>query len=794
VNILQNIVVTGMKIDLHIHSKVSSSKDGKKVSNNTIENIPKLIDKLSENCVNVCAITDHDMFSYEMYYTLKLAEGEANSLEKVLPGVEFDVKFKYEELCKIIHVVAIFSDVDDEKVKRIETVLVEKTPDSDGAYTEENFLQLLRTIDIDTIFIAHQKNSLTSKNPRKNDANCLGNKKFLEFVYTDYFEAFEFKNKRNEVFNKKYLSQEGLEGKIRFVTGTDCHDWNVYPDEDSSENLDEFPYTYAKCLPTFKGLVMAMTDHTRLKTVNSFFNNIDKCSIESIELLSNNRSITIPMSKGINVVIGDNSVGKSMLLHALTGNNKVGIKLPPQVSAGYKKYLKKNNLEIKTAIFKDQIFCFDMQGEVRRKFEENTLNATEFLSQYFPSAIDAHPYKSILNNEIQVMTNYLQKKFRLDTLTKKLSIFPIVVSESDAESITFLKNLRNIKPKNSKMLNVASCINEALIPLNKLISLSTDLDAEDVEFINLTLDKFDKMKQKYDNKIKIIDNESDRIEKIAKTIDKIGEEHQRSISDNQKRNSLFAINTSSLKTNLIEILKLSKELSVYKPSLQDIEIKANSNKILDYEFISRLNVEMIGKDYLKSIISKVIKVKTEINWESISENELKEILLRYDQNIPVLDFLKSGLDKIIIEDLSQKNTIIYGDTDKYAEMSSGLDAKKYFDILSYETTKGGIYIIDQPEDNISQSAIKTYLLNRFKTMGENRQIIMVTHNAQFIVNLDIDNLIFMSQKDGEIQVQSGALEYVCSDYNILDLVAQNIDGGLDTIRKRWKRYEKVTKV
>lgn len=130
--------------------------------------------------------------------------------------------------------------------------------------------------------------------------------------------------------------------------------------------------------------------------------------------------------------------------------------------------------------------------------------------------------------------------------------------------------------------------------------------------------------------------------------------------------------------------------------------------------------------------------------------------------------------------------------DKYAELSSGLDAKIYFDLLSYETLQDGIYIIDQPEDNISQSAIRNYLLDRFKTMGENRQVIMVTHNPQFIVNLDIDNLIFLSQKDGKITVQSGALEYNCPEYNILDIVAQNIDGGLDSIKKRWKRYEKTS--
>ena len=79
-------------------------------------------------------------------------------------------------------------------------------------------------------------------------------------------------------------------------------------------------------------------------------------------------------------------------------------------------------------------------------------------------------------------------------------------------------------------------------------------------------------------------------------------------------------------------------------------------------------------------------------------------------------------------------------------------------------------------------------------MGENRQVIIVTHNPQFIVNLDIDNLVFIHRENGKLQIQSGALEYVCPEYSVLEIVADNIDGGLESIQKRWKRYEKVNRI
>lgn len=266
----QKIVEHGLKLDLHIHSYVSFQKDGKKVAKNTLENLPILVNKLNENEVNICAITDHDAFSYELYITLKAEEQSGGSIQKVLPGVEFSVRFMGNDREENVHVIAIFDDSDANKVRCIERILKAKRPDACGFYSEETFLAILREISVDTILIAHQKNTLSSTAVRKHDAISLGKEKFLELVYSDYFEAYEFKNRRNEIINKNYLVNSGLEEDIRFVTGTDCHDWTVYPREGPSDTVTEFPYTYAKCLPTFKGLVMAVTDHLRLKRVDNF--------------------------------------------------------------------------------------------------------------------------------------------------------------------------------------------------------------------------------------------------------------------------------------------------------------------------------------------------------------------------------------------------------------------------------------------------------------------------------------------------------------------------------------------
>lgn len=401
---LQQIVECGLKFDLHIHSSASAHKDGKKVKNNTIDNIPLLISRLNENAVDICSITDHDTFSYDMYRALKGAENDSSSIKKVLPGVEFSIRFLDQDSKEqVIHVVTIFDDSDDRKVESIETVLRDNPPDEKHSYTEEDFIKVLKQINLDTILIAHQKNTLTSSKARKDDANSLGEERFLEFIYSDYFEALEFKNRKNEVLNKNYLFEKGLLDRVKFVTGSDCHDWSVYPKEDKSDSCtNAFPYTYAKCLPTFKGLVMAMTDRSRLKMTNSFFC-VDKVTLDCIEIYNKSQKTVVPLSKGINVIIGDNSVGKSMLLHALTGYSKTGTALPAKTKAGYQSYLKQLGLKIKKQIEMDDVFCFDMQGEVRSKFETGNFDSSKFLADHFLADVDPAPYRAMLLSEVDRM-------------------------------------------------------------------------------------------------------------------------------------------------------------------------------------------------------------------------------------------------------------------------------------------------------------------------------------------------------------------------------------------------------
>ncbi len=103
-----------------------------------------------------------------------------------------------------------------------------------------------------------------------------------------------------------------------------------------------------------------------------------------------------------------------------------------------------------------------------------------------------------------------------------------------------------------------------------------------------------------------------------------------------------------------------------------------------------------------------------------------------------------------------------------------------------------LYIVDQPDDDISHLKLKSDVINIMRRMSDNKQVLFITHKPELVVNLDVDNVIILKQVDDSIEVNSGALEYENEEknINILKDVAEILDGGEEIIRKRWKRYDK----
>lgn len=791
---IEKIIETGNKVDFHIHSIASKHKESDDcVDLSTIDNIDLLIDKLNQREINMCSISDHDNFDFNIYNRLKQEENKG-SIKKVFPAVEFSVTYDK----KVLHVITIFDDKDEEKIKKIQNEIFDtknNKPFYDdvelNSFSENKYLNILKNIDLNVVMIAHQKETLSSKETRNHDVMTLGKEKFDELVFLDYFESFEFKRKRNEIFNKNYIEKNKEKYKditLRFVTGSDCHDWSKYPKEN-----DDFSFTYLKCLPTFRGLAMAVTNTKRINYVNNFYSTTDKC-LDSINIEIDNNEYDIKLSKGINVIIGDNSIGKSLLIHKLTNYNYLN---DQKIKDSYDEYLINNKIRINSSIPESNISKFNGQGSIRKMFENKTFDSDEFLNGFFPAEPLVSKYIEIYKSEIENYISILKNKEEKSNAFNKITNFDICVIEATSKSLNF-KNVTQatITSINSKIKKIGKIVEyfESINSLLDKIQENDFFDKEDEKYINDSINSNIKLISKYNNKIKQNLFEISKINIINDEFTSKDKELKKTKTDETEKIANYESNKDFFSENIVNYYYKNRNKVKYEPNIKEEKVPTTSNKVGKYRFVAKTKIKEISNTNLLTLINNVLgKSVKDINLiDSITipdrfSNRNKDI----SYNDKLIN-LKNELDKEIDNYFSIDKAINdASDKDVTKELSSGFNSKIYFDLISNQTDDNRIYIIDQPEDDVSQPSIKKNILGDFYDMSKNRQVIIITHNPQFIVNLDVDNVIFIGKDENDkIYIQNGALEYCDKDYDILKIVADNIEGGIDSINERWKRYDK----
>ncbi len=115
-------------------------------------------------------------------------------------------------------------------------------------------------------------------------------------------------------------------------------------------------------------------------------------------------------------------------------------------------------------------------------------------------------------------------------------------------------------------------------------------------------------------------------------------------------------------------------------------------------------------------------------------------------------------------------------------------------------------LIDQPEDNLDNRTIFNELNQFIKDKKIQRQIIIVTHNANLVVSTDSEEVIVANQQGQEqgkenkefaFEYATGALEYSYKKFNeagilykmgIKEHVCDILEGGEDAFKRREIKY------
>ena len=785
---MNRIVNSLIKVDLHIHSEYSK-KDGDLVSNNTKENIPILMEKLEKEKVNMIAITDHNVFNFDLYDTLVNNMSLCKTLQSILPGIEFDV---FENGARF-HVIAIFDDTNKDKLKDIEKILQkykfdnkEKKP---NAYKFSTFRSIITDINLNVVLIAHQKSGIRVENQNENLAG-VGEEQFDYIVNCEYFDALEFRSGRIEGILKSYQNEKDLKN-MRYITGTDCHDWTVYPKQKKTDKSD-IRYSYIKSLPTFKGLVMALTESRRVTTA---YYDIRKPYLDKISLNIKNQVVDLELSSGLNAIIGDNSIGKSLILEYLY-NPKL-TKIDKTRKEGYKRYCESKEISVVPI---DQKLLksihFDRQGNIRKLFQDNNSlnNYPQFQKHFNDLIIDS--YDAIFDKYIDRVLNKIKNNYQLKNAKRNLN-FDLDIPADVEDNNYQLHAVSNIVCKTKDYSQIIDNIKNVLNQLKKLRD-TKDLLEEDIKIINLSIEKYQEMKKKYE-KLKIDEKIHNS---ICSTINKVFESHEKAVNkivqDQERKRNNFNTDLISFQQRIVDYIdKINTKNEDILFDYKDILIKQEENPLNGYIFITRTVVSKITSEIIEDILmypfsnnnklSYLSKVDNDNFIDSCADTKIKKYLDEgKDINIAykqcVKDYVKSDILKIDYAILKEEDSELSGN-------SPGKNALIYLDLLSYDLNNK-MYIVDQPGDDVSQNEITSDLIDIFRKISDKKQVLFITHKPELVVNLDVDNVIVLKNDEDGIVAYNGALEYQDENINILKDIADTLDGGVDVIRKRWKRYDK----
>lgn len=207
-------------------------------------------------------------------------------------------------------------------------------------------------------------------------------------------------------------------------------------------------------------------------------------------------------------------------------------------------------------------------------------------------------------------------------------------------------------------------------------------------------------------------------------------------------------------------------------------------------------------DELKSEIEKLVGGK----WRNIRLDELKEDLRIIRGYIvgehPPNELLKPKVSSVEFEDwfysfdhISLFYGLRYGgvDLEKLSPGTKGLVLLILYLEMDQDDTRP--LIVDQPEENLDNASIFEVLTAYFRKAKKRRQIILITHNPNLVVNTDAEQVIIAerSGQDGNVlfTYRTGSLENIVSigeKPGIRQTVCQILEGGETAFHKREQKY------
>jgi hypothetical protein len=143
------------------------------------------------------------------------------------------------------------------------------------------------------------------------------------------------------------------------------------------------------------------------------------------------------------------------------------------------------------------------------------------------------------------------------------------------------------------------------------------------------------------------------------------------------------------------------------------------------------------------------------------------------------------IDAWFPEDSLQVNYSTTADGSGFRSIQEGSPGQKTAALLAFLFSYGEEPIIlDQPEDDLDNHLIYDLIVGQLRRIKQRRQVIVVTHNANIVVNGDAELVVALAARGGETQKECfGCLQ----ERPVRDTICTVMEGGREAFEQRWKR-------
>ncbi|REC61693.1 hypothetical protein DRF65_14680 [Chryseobacterium pennae] len=412
------------------------------------------------------------------------------------------------------------------------------------------------------------------------------------------------------------------------------------------------------------------------------------------------------------------------------------------------------------------------------------------------------------------------------------------------------KDLRRIRDFNAEL---TGNINELISKKNLFISSIQDEEIKSnysTKYLSLdsvanTLDEINKDIVRSDKGLlindSIIKNKIDSIEQsIAKNTKdlepfnlkaeirlKIDTFQKSQSEDEEKLNNIsnleneIKIKEKALETEFNKIFELYKSnFDEYTSVISKLENRINSleDENLQIKGVPKFNFNKFKENFI-GISNSTYKSYDKYNLFGLDNTSNTEILKLIEEKKDIFNRIVTNDYKLrkqtspsqAVKDLLYDNYFDYwevsSNSDTLYKMSAGKASFIILKLIIGLSKSDAPILIDQPEDNLDNRSITTELIEYLKSKKQERQIILVTHNPNIVVNADAENIMIAHQygqnaneaiEEFRFDYINGALEnsfdLIPDSKNILESmgirehIADIVEGGKDAFLTREKKY------